>query len=61
MVAIQASDIAASQQALIDAHVDVTGAAHVQVTTNEDKTVLWVNVNGVCLLRICRIEHYEES
>lgn len=44
---------------LVDAHLDVTGAANVEVTWNAAKTILWVNVNGVCLLRICQIKELQ--
>jgi hypothetical protein len=43
-------------RSLTDAHVDVTGAKVVEVEYK--KKVLWVNVNGVCLLRICGIESF---
>ncbi len=44
---------------IVEAHTDVTGAAFVEVRQNgaPSNRVLWVNVNGVCLLRICRIEN----
>ena len=37
--------------------LDVTGptTGEVEVSIREDGRVLWVNVGGVCLLRICRI------
>lgn len=41
---------------LAQAQLDITGAKDVEVSHNADKSVLWVNVNGVCVLRICRIE-----
>ena len=37
-------------------YLDITAPQHVEIQLREDKTVLWVNVNGVCALRICRIE-----
>lgn len=41
---------------LMDAMMDIAEPKHgVQVDTNEDRSVLWVNVDGVCVLRICRI------
>lgn len=43
---------------LLDGAVDVTGAKHVEVQIDAGRNVLWVNVNGVCLLRICRIEEF---
>lgn len=46
---------------LTEAHVDITGAKAVEVITNYDRKVVHVNVNGVCVLRICRIEHLESE
>ena len=40
---------------LLDAHTDITGADVVTVHHSKDRSVLWVNVNGICVLRICRI------
>jgi len=36
--------------------VDVVGPKIVQIMLRDDKKVLWVNVDGVCLFRACRIE-----
>jgi hypothetical protein len=41
---------------LIDKHIDVTGATHVEFQIRYDGAVIWLNVDGVCLVRICRIE-----
>lgn len=49
----------AQQQALTDAMLDISRATHVQVEVREDKKVLWINVNGVCVLRVCAIENLE--
>lgn len=49
----------AQMTALLDAALDITGAKQVQVQVSRDGTVLWVNVNGVCALRVCRIERLE--
>jgi hypothetical protein len=46
---------------LVAAHLDVTGAANVEVLWNESETILWVNVNGVCLLRICQIKEFSTN
>ena len=35
--------------------LDITGAKEVEVMVKEDGKVLWVNADGLCLLRICRI------
>jgi hypothetical protein len=37
-------------------HIDITGATLVEVETSKDGTRLWVNVNGVCVLRCCQIK-----
>jgi len=41
---------------LLDAFTDVTGGEMVQVAVDRPRGVLHVNVNGICLLRICRIK-----
>lgn len=42
---------------LTEAMVDITKPGMpVEVKFNADRTVLWVNVGPVCVLRICRIE-----
>jgi hypothetical protein len=33
---------------------DITGAEHVEIKVSENGTVVWINVNEVCVLRICR-------
>ena len=35
--------------------VDVTSPRFVEVETSRDGKTLWVNVDGVCLLRCCQI------
>lgn len=35
--------------------LDITGAETVQIQVRKDRKVVWVNVDGVCRLRICRI------
>lgn len=44
---------------LEEAKLDITGAAFVQVQARHDNEVLWINVNGVCVLRICLIQELE--
>jgi hypothetical protein len=39
--------------------LDITGAEVVQLQIRHDKDVVWVNVNGVCMLRICAIKKLE--
>ncbi len=41
---------------LADSHTDITGAVHVQIDYSSTGKVLWINVNGICVLRICRIQ-----
>lgn len=42
---------------LVASGIDVMGAKEVEVSTNDEGDVLWVNVNGICLLRICKIKN----
>lgn len=47
-----------SNRQLLNSHVDVTGAEVVEVSYSRDAAgnpVLWLNVNGICLARVCRI------
>jgi|GEM_PF-6770842 len=47
-----------SNRQLLNSHVDVTGAEVVEVSYSRDaagRSVLWLNVNGICLVRVCRI------
>jgi hypothetical protein len=39
---------------LADYHLDITGAETVQIETDKTRGILWVNINGVCVLRVCR-------
>jgi hypothetical protein len=36
--------------------LDVTGPQLVEIQIRSDGKVIWVNIDGVCLLRCCRIE-----
>lgn len=38
---------------------DITGAKHVDISTDHHGSVVWVNVDGKCILRICKIEELE--
>jgi hypothetical protein len=40
---------------LVDAQLDITAVDGVELLTDKARGVIWVNVDGVCLLRICRI------
>jgi hypothetical protein len=41
---------------LVDKQLDITGADSVEILTDRARGVIWVNVEGICMLRICRIE-----
>lgn len=45
-------------EALGDCMLDITGAAFAEVLVNEHTGVLHVNVNGICVLRICRVREF---
>lgn len=36
--------------------LDITGATDVSIQIRADGKVLWVNVDGICALRVCRID-----
>ena len=40
---------------ITEAFTDVAAPVNVDVSWREDSTVLWVNVDGTCILRICQI------
>lgn len=42
---------------LLDAHTDITAPQVVQVQIDHNRGVVWVNVDGICVFRACRIEH----
>lgn len=35
--------------------VDITAPDGVELVVRQDGKVIWVNVDGICVLRICRI------
>ena len=35
---------------------DLAGAEHVEVLVREDGQTVWVNVDGICRLRVCRVK-----
>jgi hypothetical protein len=47
-----------TMQQVADAFTDVTGAEDVEVTCSTSG-ILWVNVNGICILRICQIKNLD--
>ena len=40
---------------ILASQLDITAPKHVEISLSEDRSVLWVNVDGICALRICRI------
>ena len=48
---------AAVMKQLEEKTLDVTGAEAVEFLVRRDGSVVWVNVDGRCLLRVCRIEN----
>jgi len=36
--------------------LDITAPSHVEIEIREDGHVVWVNVDGECVLRACRID-----
>ena len=48
---------------LADAMVDITNPVGVDVLVSSDRKRIWVNVNGICVLRCCQIQnlHVEED
>jgi hypothetical protein len=37
--------------------MDVTAPRHVEIAVREDRKTIWINVDGICVLRCCRIDH----
>jgi len=37
--------------------VDITAPDIVQIQIRKDAKVIWVNIDGICVLRACRIKH----
>ncbi len=48
-----------SLEYLIKKSIDVSGIENCEVRIREDGKVIWINVNGVCVCRVCRIENLE--
>jgi len=44
---------------LMKAFTDIMGVEDVEILTDKKRGVIWVNVNEVCVLRICRISNIE--
>ena len=43
------------QKQMVGQMLDVTAPAAVEVTVSAQRDRVWVNVNGICLFRACRI------
>lgn len=41
----------------IDEMLDVTAPDYVEIVVSHDERKVWINVDGRCLLRACRIQH----
>ncbi len=39
--------------------IDITAPSHVEIKIRGDGKVLWVNVDGICKLRVCQIKELE--
>jgi hypothetical protein len=37
--------------------LDITAPDEVEIQIRSDGKVMWVNINGMCRLRVCRIAH----
>ena len=37
--------------------IDITAPEVVEVCVKQDRKVVWINIDGVCKLRICQIKH----
>ncbi len=46
-----------SQPCLETLFTDITGVNHcVEFAFRKDKKVIWVNIDGICVLRVCQLE-----
>ncbi len=52
---IDATDVDQSFKALVEAAIDITAPHVLQVEYDARRKVLYVHVNGMTLLRVCRI------
>jgi hypothetical protein len=37
--------------------LDITAPTHVEISIRSDGTVIWVNIDGLCRFRVCRIKN----
>lgn len=45
------------KELVMDSMIDITGAEIVEVQVRSDGKVLWVNIDGICRLRVNQINH----
>ena len=51
-----------SQQQLMESQLDITAPINgVEIIFNEERRVLWVNIDGICVLRICQIKKLDSN
>lgn len=43
--------------ALLDVMQDITAPDNLEIIVRADGKVIWVNIDGRCVLRACRIRH----
>lgn len=36
--------------------IDVTGPEHLEIVIREDGVIVWINIDGMCAFRACRIK-----
>jgi hypothetical protein len=36
---------------------DITGADYVEILIRNDSKVIWININGICVFRVCEIKN----
>lgn len=39
--------------------IDITAPEVVEILIKHDSKVIWINIDGVCMLRACRIKYLE--
>lgn len=45
----------ATFEGILNNQIDITGADVVELSISHDGSVVWVNVDGVCACRVCRV------
>jgi hypothetical protein len=43
------------KQMMLGEMLDISNPEHVEISIRDDGRVIWVNVDGACVLRVCRI------